>query len=452
MTIATPLLSDSDPTSCCNDEMERRRRGNNEEDWGLSIAIFPFQLDVPLRTIEGSTLVWIGRLPGGHSLTRQGNLAHSVVNSLPLPVALALCFVVWWKMGGDPITTEPLVLKVDEEVREILEKAGLIAFFRKFLGFSESISIQVAESWDEGKVERPFSEEKTSQAKQLTKFLTYKETFCWLQSNIARESLPKSWDRVAVQIMKYLTLEGKLRKIFGYHVAILNSIKNEEKVNIPLFLFKSLEKSIKSVKVGKGKVMLHQGLVKFFYQFAKDKGGVSIRMMRGGFPRISGTLVSRAQLRLGATPLGKDSLSLASKPNVVLTESKDEEDSPKKESEGKHKLVDYVDSSKEDKGGSDNGKDAETGKVLEEPVPVSLPNKGATPKPHGTFTILEELRCHLKILNGVGCPVTSTCACINLPALEITNYLKEVVSKLKDMGSVESQVQFPRSRKKKKLD
>eukprot|EP01018_Ginkgo_biloba_P001926 Gb_20786 [translate_table: standard] len=291
--------------------------------------------------------------------------------------------------------------------------------------------------------------EKTSQDEQLTKFLTDEETFCWLQSSIARESLPKPWDKVAIQVMKYLTLEGKFRKIFGYHVAILNSIRNDEKVNIPLFLFKSLEKSIKAVKAARGKVPLHQGLVKLLYQSAKDKGGAS-RGQKGGFPRSNGTPISRAQLLLGAAPLGKE--SPVSKPRVVLSKSKEEKDSPRKEiskdsSKGgnvgslkrkpppKFWLLAWL--SVEDKDRTDEDKDAETGKGVEESVPETLPRRGSSMEPQGTFIVLEELRCHMKILNGLGGPLTSTCACINLLALEITNYLKEVVNKLKEMGSAE---------------
>lgn len=51
--------------------------------------------------------------------------------------------------------------------------------------------------------------DKTNQVGQLTKFIRDDETFYWLHSSIARESLPKPWDRVAIQVMKYLTLEGK---------------------------------------------------------------------------------------------------------------------------------------------------------------------------------------------------------------------------------------------------
>ena len=55
-------------------------------------------------------------------------------------------------MGGDLVTIEPTVLKVDEDVKDLLEKASLLEFFRKFLCFNESISVQVAETWEEGRV------------------------------------------------------------------------------------------------------------------------------------------------------------------------------------------------------------------------------------------------------------------------------------------------------------
>ncbi|WP_206637244.1 hypothetical protein, partial [Mesorhizobium sp. M6A.T.Cr.TU.017.01.1.1] len=55
-------------------------------------------------------------------------------------------------MGGDPVTIEPHVLKVDEEVRDILEKARLLSFFRKFFKFSECIFVQITEVWEDGKV------------------------------------------------------------------------------------------------------------------------------------------------------------------------------------------------------------------------------------------------------------------------------------------------------------
>jgi len=153
-------------------------------------------------------------------------------------------------MGGDPVTTEPTVLKVNEDVRGILENVGMLSFFQNFLGYSEDILSQIIESWNNGKVsvnginfsisevlltevsyfstkEEVITGDKTNQVGQLTKFIKDNETFCWLDYGITRKSLHKPWDRVAIQIMKYLTLEGKFHKLFCYHIAILNLIRNK---------------------------------------------------------------------------------------------------------------------------------------------------------------------------------------------------------------------------------
>eukprot|EP01018_Ginkgo_biloba_P016652 Gb_17438 [translate_table: standard] len=399
---------------------------------------------------------------------------------------LRIGLLVFRVMGGDPLVTEPAVIKMDDEVKEILEKAGLMDFFRKFAGFNESISRKVAESWNEGNVKvdglaftifegliaevsrlplegKVISREKTNQIEQLTKFIKEDETFCWLQSSIARESLPVPWDRVVVQIMKYLTLEGKFRKLFGYHIAILNSVRNSTKINLPVFHFKSLEKSVKSVKAGKGKLPLHQGLLNLLVNFEKAKNPSPSVTLRG-LVRSSGTLVSRAQLLLGPSAAAPKS---SAKPSV----SKEEEDSPsedcgtssckkgsnrkrksvpqtlaanlakcsrrsarlKEKSTEKVKIVDYISSEEEKSEGEDTNMGDQCGKEK-----VSIPledNKDSTKIPTNNQAILKELRSHLKILNGLGGSLTGTCACINLLSLEIANYLKEVVSHLKELNS-----------------
>lgn len=101
--------------------------------------------------------------------------------------------------------------------------------------------------------------------------------------------------------MKYLTLEGKFQKLFGYHIAILNSMRNKKKVNIPLFLFKSLEKSMNVVKARKGKAPLHQGLMKLIVNFESNKKSVVVGPSKGDFVKVSGAPISKAQLLLGPT-------------------------------------------------------------------------------------------------------------------------------------------------------
>ena len=89
-----------------------------------------------------------------------------------------------------------------------------MSFFKNFRGHSESATNQFVDSWKDGKVVinkteilvnvdliaevsgllndgEVISREKMNQVIQLTKFIKEGETFCWLDSGIARELLPK---------------------------------------------------------------------------------------------------------------------------------------------------------------------------------------------------------------------------------------------------------------------
>eukprot|EP01018_Ginkgo_biloba_P037263 Gb_40874 [translate_table: standard] len=96
------------------------------------------------------------------------------------------------------------------------------------------------------------------------------------------------------------------------------------------------------------------------------------------------------------------------------------------------------DSSKEEHIVSEVGKFGQGGSSLKmaEADPVA---KGPAKGPDETQTLTKELRYHLKVLNGLGGSLSSTCACINLLTLEITNYLKEVVKNLKDLSAAKEQ-------------
>eukprot|EP01018_Ginkgo_biloba_P025299 Gb_32126 [translate_table: standard] len=106
-----------------------------------------------------------------------------------------------------------------------------------------------------------------------------------------------------------------------------------------------------------------------------------------------------------------------------------------KNSSDQTKIVDFVDSSKEYHTTNEIKKFGERGisfKVLE-PDPIE---KGHAKGLDGTQTLKEELQCHLKVLNGLGISLSTTCTCINILTLEITNYLKEVI---KDLSATKEQ-------------
>eukprot|EP01018_Ginkgo_biloba_P030450 Gb_22959 [translate_table: standard] len=306
-------------------------------------------------------------------------------------------------MGGDPVMTEPTVLKMEEDMKGLLEKASLLDFFRKFTGFSESISLQVVDSWDEGRVKV--------------------------------DGLKFTISEHLISEVSVLPMEGE---VSGIAKTLGQGGHSSDEINVSLFLLKSVEKSIKSVKSGKGKLPLHQGLLNLLFQFETSKRSSVAMSLKGNLLKVSGPPVSKAQLLLGPT-------SSAQKLNVVSSNLEEEEDSPSEDVGGRRstrlqkktaekvKIIDYINT-------SDNEKEE---KEAKNPTDMGISRKGLDPVEEvkdsakvscDTQNVIKELKSHLKILNGLGGSLTSTCACLNVLALEITNYLKEVVSKLKELN------------------
>eukprot|EP01018_Ginkgo_biloba_P015385 Gb_29456 [translate_table: standard] len=105
----------------------------------------------------------------------------------------------------------------------------------------------------------------------------------------------------------------------------------------------------------------------------------------------------------------------------------------KEKSAEKVKIVDYI-SSEEEKSEGENTNLGDQRRKEKVSVPLE-DNKDLAKSLTDNQIVLKELRSHLKILNGLGGSLTGTHACINLLSLEIVNYLKEVVSRLKELNS-----------------
>eukprot|EP01018_Ginkgo_biloba_P016428 Gb_28058 [translate_table: standard] len=320
---------------------------------------------VDVRSVENHFKLMIQSSDASKVREREGFSLFS-----PVKVFCAVLCAVWTRkyrssseeslMGGDPVTTEPSVLKVDEEVRGILEGADLLDFT-----IYESLIAKVSGLSREGEI---ITKEKTNQVGQLTKFIKGDETLCWLDSGIARESLPKPWDRVAVQIMK------------------------------------------------EGEGPLHQGLMKLLFDHEKEKKSVAAGPTRGGFSTLSGTPVSKAQLLLGhgpVSPTPKSSETISDSEEDLVSQGDDTPLARSKEGGGrkrkpppqtlnanlakcnqrstrlqkktvdKAKIMDFVDSSEEDHTVSDVGKNTEGGCSFKV-VGVAPSDKGPAKGPDGT--------------------------------------------------------------------
>lgn len=72
-------------------------------------------------------------------------------------------------------------------------------------------------------------------------------------------------------IMRYITLDGRFTKVYGYHFVLLNHFRYDEKVNIPYFLICSMNATIKAHRDNpKGDTTMHQGLMVLIYDHLKD--------------------------------------------------------------------------------------------------------------------------------------------------------------------------------------
>eukprot|EP01018_Ginkgo_biloba_P013061 Gb_00900 [translate_table: standard] len=154
-----------------------------------------------------------------------------------------------------------------------------------------------------------------------------------------------------------------------------------------------MEKSVRAVKVGKGKAPLHQGIMKLLVDFKKYRRGVTVSPSKGGFSRLSKMPGSKAQLLLGLSPLSpmpksRDTIldfeedSLSQDGDLLVVVSKD------------------GDSSKEDHTVSDFGKFGERGNSLNM-VDVDPIEKGPAKGLDRNQTLTKKLQFHLKVVKNM---------------------------------------------------
>lgn len=87
-----------------------------------------------------------------------------------------------------------------------------------------------------------------------------------VQNGYGRSSLPKSYPIVSYFVIKYFTLVGHYTFVHGCDFPILNHIRHGEIINLPYFLFTSLESCIANGV----NPSLHQVLIYLMYKYAFD--------------------------------------------------------------------------------------------------------------------------------------------------------------------------------------
>ncbi|KAH9291398.1 hypothetical protein KI387_043409 [Taxus chinensis] len=194
-------------------------------------------------------------------------------------------------MGGQLKRLEPdncESIKNDGEVWSILLENGIATFLEKMAGYSALVSYAVTASWTKGRVQigntrftismnaiadatgLPAAGDiyyKRSLHAKIQEFNAPGDRPVKYLSGYTRDSLPSPWDRVAEVIMRYFTIDGRYRLVFGPHLFILSHLRWGKKINLVAFLFQSLEHSVQLAREGEG-VILHQGLLYLLFSVA----------------------------------------------------------------------------------------------------------------------------------------------------------------------------------------
>lgn len=115
---------------------------------------------------------------------------------------------------------------------------------------------------------------KTQDLESLNAFFRDNENSVKKQSSFDREVLPKPQDKLCLAIMKYVTLEGRFKVFYFYHMPLLNHLRHKMILNFPFFLLTSLENLIKESHEASAlnpnlppPLPLHHGLILKLYFF-----------------------------------------------------------------------------------------------------------------------------------------------------------------------------------------
>ena len=94
------------------------------------------------------------------------------------------------------------------------------------------------------------------------------------KNGVRREILPYPRDEMGYHIPKYISYEGRLRIVYGYHFRLLHDLifKAElfipQRLNVPHFLLQSMIEMSQKVREGKHQHISHYGLIKMIFMEA----------------------------------------------------------------------------------------------------------------------------------------------------------------------------------------
>ena len=116
--------------------------------------------------------------------------------------------------------------------------------------------------------------ERASGQKAKKEFFLPEEQFSEDKNGVWRASLNPFWSKVNLQIMKYITCEGRFSIVYDYHFRLLTELRRkmdlptEQKLSIPYFLLQSLIECGTKLKERTPDQLAHHGLIKLLVEDA----------------------------------------------------------------------------------------------------------------------------------------------------------------------------------------
>ena len=147
--------------------------------------------------------------------------------------------------------------EVAEEFLQALRPKSKTLATVNFRGLSLKLTPQYISRIIELPMGLPWDKEERKLSQQAKKeFFPPEEEFSEDKNGVRRTSLLPPWNEVSLQIMKYITCEGRFSIVYAYHFRLLTELRHridlpvEKKLSIPYFLLQSLIECATKLKEG----------------------------------------------------------------------------------------------------------------------------------------------------------------------------------------------------------
>lgn len=162
----------------------------------------------------------------------------------------------------------------EEFLRALKAKSKTLATV-KFRGLSLTLTPQYISQITELPMGLPWEKDERKLSQKAKKeFFPPGEEFSEDKNGVRRTSLSSPWDEVSLQILRYITCEGRFSIVYGYQFRLLTELRHhsdlpvEKKLSISYFLLQSLMECASKLREGLPDQVAHHGLIKLIVEDA----------------------------------------------------------------------------------------------------------------------------------------------------------------------------------------